>query len=80
MTCRDHARPIIAAVLKQQAGKDPKTVRKALREAYPFGGREMWPYRVWCSEVNFQLGIGKRPRPVGAHKPLTPAAGQKELF
>lgn len=56
MTWRDRARPIIARVIAETGGDDLKLVRKALREAYPFGERAMHPYKVWCSEVNRQLG------------------------
>ena len=36
-----------------------KSLRKALREAYPFGEREYWPYKVWCDEIRSQLGLKK---------------------
>lgn len=52
---RDRARPIIAAVLAENQGADEKTIRKALREAYPWGERKYHPYKIWCSEVKNQL-------------------------
>jgi hypothetical protein len=59
-TWRDIAAPIIADVIKENAGKTEKEVRDALREAYPFGQRSNWPYKVWCDEVRYQLGIKQR--------------------
>jgi hypothetical protein len=54
-TWRDDARPIIAQVIATQKGKPEKEIRRALRDAYPWGMRAYHPYRVWCSEVNRQL-------------------------
>lgn len=53
---RDIAKPIIAEVLRENEGKDPKEVRKALREAYPFGERKYHPYKIWIDEIRVQLG------------------------
>lgn len=59
---RDRARPVVAATL---AALPPDATtqdkRRALRDAYPFGERAMWPYKVWCDEVRRQLGL-ERPR------------------
>lgn len=54
---RDHARPIIAQVIRDVGKADPKKLRQALRDAYPYGERSMWPYKVWCDEVRRQLGL-----------------------
>jgi hypothetical protein len=54
-TWRDHARPIIASVIKE-FGHDPKLLKAKLREAYPFYERKYHPYKVWCDEVRRQLG------------------------
>ena len=59
-TWRSIGAPIIAQVIEQHRGESEKEVRKALREAYPWGERAMWPYKVWCSEVNRQL-LALRP-------------------
>jgi hypothetical protein len=56
---RDVAGPIIAKVIAQNRG-DPKALRRALRDAYPFGERAYWPYKVWCDEVQRQLGTKPR--------------------
>ena len=58
MTWRDHARPIIAEVIKENKDKPIKEIRKALREAYPFGYYgKYWPYKVWLDEIRIQLGL-----------------------
>ena len=44
MSWRDIAAPIIADVLWKVGRQDMKALRKALRDAYPFGQRKMHPY------------------------------------
>jgi hypothetical protein len=61
-TWRDHAGPIIAAVLVETVGQPETVIRKALRDAYPFGERAWWPYKVWCDEVRRQRGKRKKKR------------------
>lgn len=56
-TWRDHCRPIIAEVIADVGKNDMKKLRKALRKAYPYGERKMWPYKVWCSEIRRQLNL-----------------------
>lgn len=60
---RQNARPIISGVIQKLAGnlhdedgKRTPELRRALVDAYPYGERSMWPYKVWCSEVRIQLG------------------------
>jgi adenine-specific DNA glycosylase len=57
---RDVCRPIIAQVLKDTQGKPEQDIRRALRDAYPFNERKMWPYKVWLSEIALQRGKAKR--------------------
>lgn len=59
---REHAAKVIARVLKETAGKPEKEIRKALKEAYPFGERVRHPYKVWLSEVAYQLGTKERKK------------------
>jgi hypothetical protein len=59
-TWRDIAAPIIHKVLAKYKAASEKEIRKALREAYPFGEREYWPYKVWLDEIRRQRGILKR--------------------
>lgn len=61
MNWREYAAPIIHEVITRVGREDEKALRKALREAYPFGERRYHPYKIWCSEVNRQLGT---PTPV----------------
>ena len=63
---RASAAPIIAKVIAEVGRDDIKALRKALRDAYPWHERRMWPYKVWCSEVRHQLfGKPARKRPDG---------------
>lgn len=61
---RKYAAPIVAKVISENQGKDEKEIRKALHDVYPFGERRMHPYKIWCDEINVQLGkrtLGRRP-------------------
>jgi hypothetical protein len=60
MSWRDRARPIIAEVLRATAGQDEAAVRQALRDAYPFGARELHPYKVWLDEIKRQRGTATK--------------------
>jgi hypothetical protein len=60
---RAKAREIVARVLHETQGQDEATVRRALRDAYPFGPRRYWPYKVWLDEVQRQRGT-KQQKPV----------------
>ena len=54
MTWRSHCAPIIRKVLLENIGKPEKQIKKALRDAYPYGQREMHPYKIWCDEIHKQ--------------------------
>lgn len=56
---RDKSRPIIAAVIATWDSEDEKELNKALYNAYPFGERRMYPYKVWLSEIALQRGRRK---------------------
>jgi len=56
---RDSAKPIIQRVILENSGKDIKTIRKALRDSYPFGQRAYHPYKIWCDEIRMQLKLKK---------------------
>ncbi len=58
-TWRDSARPIIARVLNETAGKPEADIKKALYDAYPFGMREYHPYKIWLDEIRVQRGLKK---------------------
>ena len=72
---RDIARPLIANTLKDNEGKTEKEIRKALKDAYPFGERAMHPYKIWLDEIKVQMG--KRKFGV-KNKTINP--DQKKLF
>lgn len=44
-------------------GLEGDALERHVSAAYPFGAREMHPYKIWLSEVRFQLGK------VGAGRP-----------
>ncbi|MFC1996974.1 hypothetical protein ACFLXI_05125 [Chloroflexota bacterium] len=58
---RSIAAPIIRKVIEENANKEPDQLKKALFEAYPFGERKYWPYKVWLDEIQVQLGT-KKPK------------------
>lgn len=62
-TWRDWAAAIITEVLKSTAGQTEKGIKKALKDAYPFGERSNHPYKIWCDELKRQRS-GKLERRV----------------
>ena len=76
LTWRERAAPIIARVISEVGTTDLKTLRSKLREAYPFGLREYYPYKTWCNEINRQL-ISER---VKAPKAIPTDPDQITLF
>jgi hypothetical protein len=54
-TWRNDCRPIIAEVIQRVGTTDPKALRAALLEAYPYGQRSMRPYKIWRDEIRRQL-------------------------
>lgn len=42
---------VITQVIAEVGCEDDKRLRKAISEAYPFGERKHWPYKVWLDEV-----------------------------
>jgi len=64
-TWRNKCRLLIARTIKENEGKPLPEIRKALKAVYPFGDRRWWPYKVWCDEIRFQLGLKKNnPKPI----------------
>ena len=78
-TWRERADAVLTA-LYAAAEADGRTPSLAeIREAYPFGQRAMWPYKVWIEEVRwFRRGRPKR-RGDRLRKP-TALAGQEPLL
>lgn len=58
-TWRDSARPIIHDVLTEHKDSDEATIKKALRDAYPFGMRKYHPYKIWLDEIKVQRRLKK---------------------
>ena len=62
---RREARRIVAQVIEDHVfgpvqclpHGDVLELRAKLRESYPFGEKEHYPYRVWCQEVRSALGF-----------------------
>jgi hypothetical protein len=64
MTHRDHIRPLIANIIASVGTDDKGRLKRALFDAYPYGERKYWPYKVWCSEIRIQLGLRKTRFPI----------------
>jgi uncharacterized protein (TIGR02996 family) len=66
-TWDERSRLIIESVLEQLGPEaDYEQKYQALREAYPFGERKHFPYRVWCKEVSAALiGVKSKYKPIG---------------
>lgn len=45
------SRDVIDAVVAEVGVDDETALRKAMFDAYPFGDRKHWPYKVFCEEV-----------------------------
>lgn len=54
-TWRDTAKRTIARVIQENPDADYKTFKKKLKDAYPFGRREHFPYKVWCEQQKLTL-------------------------
>ncbi len=54
-TWREEAAPIISSVIRQYGTSDLQALRRHLRDAYPFGEKKYYPYKVWCDEITRQL-------------------------
>lgn len=52
---RERCAPIIRRVLLETRAFPWADRKRALRQAYPWGPRAAWPYKVWCSEVRRQI-------------------------
>ena len=78
-TWRRVAAPIIRRVLAEHAGESIAAIRRALRDAYPFGPMKYHPYKIWCDEIRVQLGLKKRTMKAGgAHKAVLPPDPRQE--
>ena len=55
-TYREVSAPIVREVVRRVGLADRKALREVLREAYPFGEREHWPYKAWIAKIKAQTG------------------------
>ena len=76
MTRRQYCAHIIYRVLQHTKGLSEKEIKKALRDAYPFGERKYWPYKVWLDEIRRQRGLKRSPY---FEKKSKPMAGPNQL-
>ena len=56
---RQRARSVIEPIWEMHGMKDTPEFRKAVRDAYPFGERAMYPYQVWLDEIKVITGKRK---------------------
>ena len=80
---RSRAAAVIASVIEEVGTEDEKALRKALREAYPFGPRKFHPYKIWLDEIKIQLGkrtYGQRAMTPQRRKQLDIVNGTRFLF
>lgn len=79
---RQKAREIILRALADlPADATTKEKAKAVRDAYPFGERARWPYKIWLCEVQTHVygrGPAQRRREHRRQKEIR--AGQLSLF
>ena len=64
---RDAARRAILAAKAdgEREGLAGAALEKHVRKfGYPFGEREMHPYKIWCSEMTRQFPKPKKPEPI----------------
>jgi hypothetical protein len=51
-------------VIEETATKDRAKFKTALSNAYPFGPRSHYPYKIWCEEVKYALGLNGVTGPI----------------
>ena len=61
---RKRAREVIYGVVEEVGTDDLDLLEKKIRAAYPFGERKYWPYKVWLSEVRYQMARIRRSQPI----------------
>ncbi len=60
MSWRAEAAHVIAGVLQGCEGKTEAEIKSALFDAFPFGQRTHYPYKIWLDEIKRQRGL-KQP-------------------
>ncbi|PQO39367.1 hypothetical protein C5Y96_05800 [Blastopirellula marina] len=75
ITWRDRYRPLIGDIIGKLGTEDMRSVRRALRLAFP-GPRAYFCLRIWRDECRVQLGLKVKKPP----RNLRPDPNQKDLF
>lgn len=78
-TWRGRCRPVIVEVIERVGREDERVLRRELRNAFPFGVKAYYPYRVWLDEIKVQLNKKRKPGGGPGYQPV-PMPNQKELF
>lgn len=66
-TWRQDSQNIIASVKRDNPNATTEELKKLLYDAYPFGERKYWPYKVWCECVRETTGQPRhREKPTAA--------------
>ena len=73
---RAHSAKVLLATIRRVGTADRQALREAISEAYPFGERRNYPYRVWLDEVKKHLAMAEQ----GRFDPRPPAPIQTPLF
>ena len=60
---RGRAEPVIRRVLAETAGQPEQAIAQALFDAYPFGERRYYPYKIWLDEIKRQRGTKAKHGP-----------------
>lgn len=60
MSWYEHALSVVRRTVAENPTLEGAELRKAVSEAYPFGEREMWPYKAWCKAVSKVLGPSQK--------------------
>lgn len=55
MSWRSKAAWLVGRVIAKHKERPIPEIRRALRDAYPWGLRRNYPYRIWLSECHRQL-------------------------
>lgn len=86
-TWRATIRPIVAELVEMVAAcnMDERDAAREFREAWRWGPRRNWPYRVWRDEIALQLGrtrgrITPRRATAWLRQRQAEAAGQIRMF
>lgn len=73
---RTHSAKVITRVIRTVGTADRQALQRAISEAYPFGERRNYPYRVWLDEVKKHLAWVEQ----GRFEPRPPVGIQQGLF